>query len=468
MVVLAMIVLFGLIAMRVPVAFALLLAGGLGLFLLRDGGYTLQTAARVAYQTPGRYVLIVIPLFIAMGIFAKHGTLAEDGFAMARRVLGNVPGGLAMATVVTCAGFAAVSGSSVATVATIGPLAIREMRRYGYSTTLAAGVVGASGTLGVLIPPSIILVLYGIVTGESIGTLLIAGIVPGVVSALVYLVAIYLRGLARPELVGAVAKANRLEREGADRDGRRAGNRLRRERSAHAASETRAADVPIALGRAVSTTVRVGLLFTVVVGGIYFGVVTATEAAGLGATLALGFFIYDTVKGRGKLWPTFKEATLEAVSLTSMSFALLFGAGVLTFFLVAARVPAAVTDWVVGLAVPDFAVVLIVLAAFIPLGMFLDPISMLLIGVPLAYPVVTELGYDGIWFGILVVKLIELGLVTPPFGMNAYVVAGAAEDVTVEETFRGILWFLPADLLTVMILFAFPGLVLWLPSLMSG
>ena len=446
-VLIALSVLFALIVMRIPIALALLAAGLAGLLLLRDLDYALATAAHVAYDTPARYVLIVIPMFIAMGIFAKHGTFAQDAFALAERLLRKLRGGLAMATVMTCAGFAAVSGSSVATVASIGPLAIREMRRHNYSVTLAAGVVGASGTLGVLIPPSVVLVLYGIVSGESIGALLIAGIVPGIVSAVMYFAAIYSWGLRRPAMMGVDA-------------GTTAGN------EGAAGEADGPGDVPRPrLGAAAYTLSRVVILMMVVVGGIYTGIVTATEAAGLGAIVALIFFLIDAVRARAGLWTPFRQATLESVSLTSMAFALLVGAAVFTFFLVLAGVPKMLTDWVIALPIPDAVIVVIILLAFIPLGMFLDPISMLLIAVPLVHPVVTAMGYDGIWFAILVVKMIEIGLITPPFGMNAFVVAGASRYVTVEQSFAGILRFLPVDLLTILLLFLFPPLVLWLPGL---
>ncbi|MCP1676985.1 tripartite ATP-independent transporter DctM subunit [Natronocella acetinitrilica] len=443
-VMIALFVLFALIVMRIPIALALLAAGVTGLFFLRDADYSLETAAHIAFDTPARYVLIVIPLFIAMGIFAKHGTFAQDAFDMAGRLLRKVRGGLAMATVLTCAGFAAVSGSSVATVASIGPLAIREMRRNGYSVTLAAGVVGAAGTLGVLIPPSVVLVLYGIVSGESIGALLIAGIIPGILSAFMYFVAIYFWGFGNSALFVSEKEAQ------------------------IAAAEEPPLPRRQKLGWTVGayTLARILSLMTVVVGGIYTGIVTATEAAGLGAIVAFIFFLIDTVRGREGFWRPFRQATLESISLSSMVFALLVGAAVFTFFLVLAGVPAMLTTWVTGLAVPDVLIVVIILLAFIPLGMFLDPISMLLIAVPLVHPIVTGMGYDGIWFAILVVKLIEIGLITPPFGMNAFVVAGASRHVTVEQSFIGIMRFLPVDLLTVALLFMFPPLILWLPNLM--
>jgi C4-dicarboxylate transporter DctM subunit len=443
--ILVFLLLFGLLIIRVPVAFALLVAGFTGLFLLRDLNFTLLSVARTAYSAPANYSLLVVPLFIALGIFAKHGRLATDGFAIAHRLLHRVPGGLAMATVFSCALFGAVSGSSVATVAAIGPTAILEMRRYGYSTEVAAGVVGAAGTLGVLIPPSIALVLFAIISGESIGLMLIAGIVPGIISAVIYAAVIYWRAQRRPDLFGLVALDYTVEQ-------------VRRE----SGSTT---DLQIGFGRALSTIIRVTIIFAAVIGGMYAGIFTVVEAAAIGALIALIYFIADIIADRLSPWIAFRKAILETVSLSSMTFGLLLGGAVLTYFLVMAQIPNQITQWVIAQDLPPLLIVVLILLMFIPMGMFLDPISMLLIGIPLTYPIVTELGYDGIWFGILVVKLIEVGLVTPPFGLNAFVVAGAANDVSVEQAFRGILWFVPIDLLTIALFFVFPGIIMWLPNM---
>jgi C4-dicarboxylate transporter, DctM subunit len=338
----------------------------------------------------------------------------------------------------------------VATVAAIGPTAIREMRRYGYATEVAAGVVGASGTLGVLIPPSIALVLYAIISGESIGKMLIAGIVPGILSAVIYAGVIYLRARRRPELFGlALAAADRAQARAVPTTG----------------TTSLAGGPRIGIGRALSTLLRFAAIFAAVIGGMYAGIFTVTEAAAVGAAISIVYFVNDALAARQNLWTAFKGAILETVSLSSMTFALLLGGAVLTYFLVMAQFPVQVTRWVIAQDLPPALIVAAILLMFVPLGMFLDPISMLLIGIPLTYPIVTGLGYDGIWYGIMVVKLIEVGLVTPPFGLNAFVVSGAMRDVSVEQAFRGILWFLPVDLLTIALFFAFPGVILWLPNL---
>lgn len=436
-VLLAVAVLLGLLASRLPVALALLAAGLLGVLLLQGSGVAASVLGRVPFDTPAKYVLIIIPMFITMGIFAQRGTIAEDGFMLAARLTRRFPGGLAIATVLGCAGFAAISGSSVATVATLGPVATREMRAHGYETSVAAGVVGAAGTLGVLIPPSIVLVIYGILTGESIGMLLIAGILPGLLSAALYGIALAVRAVRAPSLMG------------------RTGGTV--------VEEFTQARLPVV------SLVKIIVLFLIVVGGIYSGLLNATEAASVAAAVALLFYFGDL---RHQPWRSRLRELAgglgDATRLTSMAFALLIGASVFTYFLVAARVPTSFATWVAGLDLAPMLIVALLLLAFVPLGMFLDPLSTMLIAVPLAYPVVSELGYDGIWFGILVVKMIEIGLITPPFGINAYVVAGSVPDVSVEQAFRGVLWFLPIDIATVVLIFFVPSIVTWLPAVMAG
>lgn len=445
-VLLAVAALLGLLASRLPVALALLAAGLLGVLLLQGSGVAASVIGRVPFDTPAKYVLIIIPMFITMGVFAKRGTVAEDGFMLAARLLRRFPGGLAIATVLGCAGFAAISGSSVATVATLGPVATREMRAHGYDTSVAAGVVGAAGTLGVLIPPSIVLVIYGILTRESIGMLLIAGILPGLLSAALYGVALAVRAVRSPSLMGrSVVTAGTGGTGGT------------------VVEEFTQTRLPVV------SLLKIIVLFLIVVGGIYSGLLSATEAASVAAAVALLFYFGDL---RHQPWRSrmreLASGLGEATHLTSMAFALLIGAGVFTYFLVAARVPTSFAAWVAGLDVAPMVIVALLLLAFVPLGMFLDPLSTMLIAVPLAYPVVSTLDYDGIWFGILVVKMIEIGLITPPFGINAYVVAGSVPDVSVEQAFRGILWFLPLDIATVVLIFFVPSIVTWLPAVMTG
>lgn len=437
-----------LLAVRIPVAFALLLSGAFGLILINDLSVSLATVGSQLLQAPGRYVLVVVPMFIAMGVFALHGGVAEDAFAVASRLFGRQPGGLALASLTACAAFAAVSGSSVATVVAVGRPAIREMRRYGYSPSVAAGAVGAAGTLGVLIPPSVVLVVYGVTVGESIGRLLLAGIVPGVLSALAYALAIVLRARVRPELFG--------------------GDHIHDVELARQDREVLATQAVLVRRQTLSGLVKVGLLFGIIIGGIYSGTFTVIESAAVAALVALVFLVVKhSRKGPGAVLDTLRTAIGESASLSSMVVALLLGAAVFTSFLVSAAAPQSFTRWVLSAEVAPLLIVALLLLAFIPLGMFLDPLSIIVLAVPIAYPVVDGLGFDLIWFGILVVKTVEVGLITPPLGINAFVVAGAG-DMPVEDAMRGVLWFVPIDLATIAVLFAFPDLVLWLPGRLTG
>lgn len=447
-VVLVLGVLSVLLLLEVPVAFALVGSGSLGLVMLRGPQVAGATLASIPFQSVASYTLSVVPMFVLMGMLAMHGRVAEDLFRTAHALFRGIRGGAAVATVVTCAGFAAVCGSSVATAATVGRLTINEMRRYGHQPEFAAAVVASAGTLGILIPPSIVLVLFGIITNESIGRLLIAGVVPGLLSAIVLSLGILV-----------------LDRLGY---GRAAGSRSLQPESASEPGGTLQRSVP-SLDTARGPggwggVMRLGLLFVIVIGGIYSGIVTATEAAAIGALAALLMLLYRVIRERVAFWPVLAEALRGTASVTSMVFGVVVGASVLSYFLVSAGVPTAFTGWVLGLDLPPHLLVLLLLLALVPLGMFLDGVSILLITVPLTYPVVKQLGFDGVWYAILVVKMIELGLITPPVGVNAFVVANCVKDTSLARVFRAISAFIVLDLLIFFILFAFPPLATWLPS----
>lgn len=458
-----MVALIALIACEVPVAYSLGISGAIGIALLSGFDVASSTIARSPFQTVASFSFVIIPMFIAMGVFAKQNGMAEQTFALAARYLGRVPGGLALAALLACAGFAAVCGSSVATVVSVGRLAVSEMSKHGYSKVFAAGVVGAAGTLGVLIPPSVILVIYGILTGESIGALMLAGIIPGVISAGLYGVAIVARAARHPEIAGR-APATATSDATADVASPRSGGVVVVEPLVERGGDEPSSDVE---QPRLGGLVRIAVLFTIVVGGIYSGYFTAIESAAVGAMAALLIMTADAARqgGLARVWRQYRDSIVESVSINSMVFMLLIGAGLFSIFTVSAGIPQMFSRWILGLDLPSVMILVILLLAFIPLGMFLDPISIMLIGVPIAYPVVTGLGYDGIWFGILVVKMVEIGFVTPPLGINAFVIAGVVPDLSVDEAFRGVLWFLPVDLLTIAVLFAFPVLTLWLPRL---
>lgn len=455
----ALLVLLVLLASGVPVSFALATAGIIGIVVSRGSSVAASTAGALPYQATARFSLVVIPMFIFMGLLATYARIAEDAFRVSHRLLHRLPGGLAIAAIAACAAFGAVSGSSVATAATVGRLAVGEMRKAGYDTAFAAGVVGAAGTLGVLIPPSIILVLYGILTGESIRLLLVAGIIPGILSAFIYMVVVVHRA-GKPGMINPVAVAVA------------AGDaEPRLPAGSFASSFVRSADGEPALseskGYGGGGLVKIVILFTIVMGGIYNGIFTATEAAAVGAAAALLMLLLDVFRfGFRALLVNLRKSLAETASITSFIFLVLVGASIFTFFLVSAGVPTRFTSWAIALDIPPLAIVAILLLIMVPLGMFLDPVSIMLIVLPLAYPVVSALGFNGIWFGILVVKTIEIGLITPPIGINAFIISGAS-GVSVEKAFRGIFYFLPADVFTTALLFAFPAITLWLPNLLA-
>lgn len=433
---LVMVVLLATLFKGVPIALSLVLSGALGLWLLDGFSVMVSAVSRIPFDRAASFGLVVIPMFVLMGVAARHARIAEEAFTILAYLLRRVPGGLALATVIACAAFAAVSGSSVATVVSVGNVAIIEMRRYGYAKHVAAGVVGAAGTLGVLIPPSVPLVIYGIMTGESIGLLLLAGIVPGFLSAILYGAAIVVRAKRRPEDYGGADEALRL----IARPKLRAG---------------------------VTGLSKVGLLFAVVIGGLYSGLFTAIEASAIGASTAVVMVIATWGRQPRELLRRGREMVTEAVSLNGMVFALLFGGAIFSNFTVAAGIPQSFARFVLGLEVPTLFVVLILLLILIPLGMFLDPLSIMLIMVPLTYPLIKGLGVDGIWYGILFVKFIEIGLITPPLGINAFVTAGVSKELTPEIAFKGVLQYLPIDAITITLLIVFPPLVTLVPSLLG-
>lgn len=434
-IVLTLLVLFGALISRMPIALSLALAGGVGLWLTDGWGSASSAFARLPFLNASRYTLIVIPMFVLMGVAAKHARIATEAFSILGWLLRKVPGGLALATVVACAAFAAVSGSSVATVVSVGQMAIDEMRKYGYSLEVAGGVVGAAGTLGILIPPSVPLVIFGILTGESIGALLIAGIIPGILSALVYGINIVIRAKRFPERYG-------------------------RAEDVLPAQATRPS-----VRQGISGLFRIGLLFTIVIGGMYSGVFTAIEASAWGALAAVVMVAIAWIRSPRELATRLRSTFSEAVSLNGMIFALLVGGAIFSAWTVAAGIPSTFTNWMLGLNMPGHVVVMLLLLSLIPLGMFLDGFSIMLIMVPIAYPLVQELDMNGIWFGILFIKFIEIGVITPPLGVNAFLVAGTTPDMTPQMAFRGVLKFLPLDLLTIALIFAFPPIVTWLPDL---
>jgi C4-dicarboxylate transporter DctM subunit len=436
-VIIVMISLVILLAIEIPVAFCLAGSGALGLVLLRGTGVASATLANLPFHATSSFTLTVIPMFILMGMFAMQANIAEDLFRVTNRALYFVRGGIAVATIITCAGFAAVCGSSVATAATVGKLTIKEMQRYGFSGGFAGALVASAGTLGVLIPPSIVLVIFGIITDESIGALLLAGVIPGIVSALIMMIGVLILAY-----FGYGYDVNIARNASITDSNLRSGN--------------------------YGGILKLVILFVIVIGGIYTGLITATEAAAMGALASLVMLLLSVFKGQLGFFSALKEALSNTASLTSMVFAILVGASIFSFFLVSAGVPNDFADWVLSFNLSPSLLVLLLLLSLVPLGMILDGVSIQLITVPLFYPVVvTELGFDGLWYAILTVKMIELGLITPPVGVNAFIVANLVGKGGLEKIFRSLSIFVLLDLIIFSVLFIFPAISTWLPSQMN-
>lgn len=441
--------LFGLLLiLEVPIAWCLAISGALGIILLRSFDIGSGLLGSIPYQAASSYTFVVVPLYIFLGALVNKAHIAERVYAVASRVFRRLPGGLGIATIAACAGFAAVSGSSVATAATIGKMSVGEMRRHGYKDTFATGIVGIAATLGILIPPSLVLIMYGIISGESIAKLFAAGIIPGILSAVVYSIFISIMARKRVQAPVRVAAGG-----GSGALGPADIERVQRTR--------------ITKAQALRSVGYIVVIFTTIMVGIFTGVMTTTESAAVSSVLALLFFLYENrKKKRRDQWTELKDALQETSGITSMAFAILIGAAIFTFFLVSARVPYHAAEFLSTLDVPPLVVVFLILAATIPLGMFLDSLAILVIVVPLVYPTLTGMGFSGIWFGILMVKMIEVSLITPPVGLNAFVIASSS-GVKLEKVFRGLVPFIFVELIIVTILVFFPEITLFLPDLVS-
>ncbi|MGJ9406356.1 TRAP transporter large permease [Nesterenkonia aurantiaca] len=455
-------VFLGLLAIRLHVGLSLMVAGGLGIVLLLSTDAAVSTVSNQPYSTSASYSLTVIPLFILMGVFAVNARLAEAGFDAASRALVRIPGGAALASLTGSGFFAAVTGSSVATVATMARVSTDAIVKAGYGIRLAAGVVCAGGTLGVLIPPSIILVLYAVVTGVSIGPMLLAGIGPGLLTILAYAVTIVflvMRGRRRQakEVLPVDSAARTFGR-----------NELGdTEAQGSARAELREPKAEEARPRIdIMGLLFLGVIFLVSIGSIYMGLATPTEAASFGAMAAL---IVLLIRTRPPKWLTvIRESLTEAVGLTAMTFLLMVGAGVFTYFLAFSGASRALVNTVVDADMSPYVVLICCLLLLLPLGMFLDGVSMILIAAPLLHPILSAYGFEEIWVGILVVKVAEMALITPPVGMNAFVYSGSVPEAGLGRIFRGILPFILADVVVVAVLIMVPEIVTFLPELSAA
>lgn len=414
-----------LIALRVPIAMAMALVGAVGAIWLGGWDQAAYILSNLPYEAVSGESMIVLPLFIFMGVFAAHSGLSANLYGAVRAFLGHHRGGIASATIGASAIFGAITGSSLACAATMSRVAMPEMRARGYSDSLAAASIAAGGTLGVLIPPSIILILYAIMTGNSIGALFAAAFIPGLLATVLYMASIHIQVQRRPELGPSGPRMNARER-----------------------------------GRALLRTWDALLLMVLVIGGIYAKIFSPTEAAAVGAAGAL-----LVTAARGHLsWRVLKAGVRETASMVGMIFFILIGAAVFNYFIELSGL----TDWMMatiasaGLA--PFALLLVVIVFYIVLGCFMDSLSMVLLTVVPMYTLITGVGYDPIWFGVLLVCVTEIGLITPPIGMNLFVVQGSVPGLSLATIVRGILPFIVADVVRIAILVALPILVLWVPQ----
>ena len=421
-------ILFVLLFLGLPIGFGMMLVGLGGFAYLVAWGPALALLGQTAFDTVLTYSLSVVPLFILMGKLITEARLSDELYRACYAFLGRWRGGLAMATVAACGGFSAVCGSSLATAATMAKVAVPSMRQYGYADSLAAGSIAAGGTLGILIPPSVILVLYGIMTENDIGALFVGGILPGLLGVGLYILAVATTTAVNPEAGPPgedVAWPERLA--------------------------------------ALSRIWAIMLLFLVVIGGIYLGVFTPTEAAGVGAG---GAFLFALAR-RALTWRILIDVLVDTARTTSMLFIVLIGALMFSNFINVAGFPAALSGWLDAAAWSPFAVLFAIMAIYVVLGCVLESLSMMLLTVPIFYPIVVGLGFDPIWFGILVVVVIEISLITPPIGLNVFVIKAVLPDVPTGQIFRGVIPFILADLVRLAIIIFVPGLVLFLPSLMG-
>lgn len=508
MVIIALAVFLFVLAAEMPVAVGLAAAGVTGLLLNNGFEQTAATLSSAAYQATSTYTLVVIPMFILMGVLVANAGVLGNVFDLAARATRKLPGGLGIATVLSAAGFSAVTGSSAAAVATLGRLCVGEMRRHGYSIKFAASIVAASGTLGVLIPPSVVLVIYGVLTNESVGQLLLAAIIPGIITAIAYILAIVLMAtlgnrkkhiaedhagdghpddaptapVAEPTSASTgegpggtatlsrdVAVAMQANEPAVDRDVDREMARELDQLEVAAGPGGIATAKPTRAQRIqeLESVFYIGIIFVVVLGGIYGGIFTETEAGAVGALVAVLVLLLRSGRTEMGLKRSLTSALRETSANTSMLFALLIGGSIFTLFLVTARVPQELTDWIIGLDVNKYVVIAIILLVLLVLGALLDGMSILLLTMPLTYPLVTDLGFNGLWYGILAVKMVEVGLLTPPFGLNVYLVSGVVKEAKVEDVFRGVFPFIVAELCVVLLIIIFPELVTWLPDLAS-
>jgi tripartite ATP-independent transporter DctM subunit len=403
------------------------LVGVSGFAYLVGGGPALKLVGQTSMRTVTDYTFGVIPMFLLMGAFVTTSGMSRELFGAANTFVGHLRGGLGIATIVACAGFAAISGSSVATAATFSTVAYPEMRRYDYPQSFATGVIAAGGTLGAMFPPSTVLAVYGIITEQDIGRLFIAGILPGLLAVSMYILTVAVIGRLRPGFLPAGVRAGAPERIKA----------------------IRGVWAPV-------------LLFVFVIGGLYGGLFTPTEAGGMGAG---GAFLIGVLRGRLSR-ADIRHSLLQATRTAAAVFTVLIGALLFGYFLTITQTPQKVTEFLTGLGVGRYGVLALIMLMYLVLGCLMDAMAMIILTVPIIFPVIKSLGFDPIWFGVIIVMTVELGLIHPPVGMNVFVIKSVVKDVKFSTIFVGVLPFILTDLIRLVILIAFPIIALYLPTRM--
>ena len=423
--VLGFVSLFTLMLLRVPIGMALGLVGVTGFGYLTSMTPALKIVGHTTMRTVTDFNYAVVPLFLLMGSFATTSGMSRELFRAANAFIGHLRGGLGIATILACGGFAAICGSSVATAATFSRVAYPEMRRFNYPESFSAGVIAAGGTLGIMIPPSTVLAIYGIITEQDIGKLFIAGVIPGILAVIMYAGTVSIIGWAKPGFLPSGPRSTWSER--------------------------------VESVKGVWATM---LLFAFVIGGLYGGMFTATEAAGAGAG---GAFIIGVARRRlsGK---QILDCLLETTRTTAAVFTILIGALLFGYFLTITQTPQKVTAFLTGLGIGDYGVLSLILLMYLLLGCLMDALAIVILTVPIIFPLIKEMGFDPIWFGIIIVMTVELGLIHPPVGMNIFVIKSVLEDIKISTIFIGVIPFIITDLIRLVILVIFPALSTWLPS----
>jgi tripartite ATP-independent transporter DctM subunit len=421
------VLLFVLMLLRVPIGMAMGLVGVGGFAYLSGGGPALKIVGHTSMRTVTDFNFAVVPLFLLMGSFATTSGMSRELFRAGNAFLGHLRGGLGIATIAACGGFAAICGSSVATAATFSRVAYPEMRSYGYPQSFATGVIAAGGTLGIMIPPSTVFAVYGLITEQDIGKLFVAGILPGILAIAMYMLTITLIGKVRPDYLPPGQRVSWKERAESLRN--------------------------------IWATL---VLFAFVIGGIYGGLFTATEAAGMGAA---GAFILGIARGRLSR-ADIRRSLLDTTRVTAAVFTILIGALLFGYFLTITQTPQKLTAFLTGLGIGRYGVLAVIMVMYLVLGCLMDALAMIILTVPIIFPVIKELGFDPIWFGVIIVMTVELGLIHPPVGMNIFVIKSVVEDAKLSTIFYGVLPFIVTDILRLAILIAFPIIALWLPSRM--